>query len=75
MTSTSREQQPDPAIAKGKAAPANASADKRDSVVDEALKETFPASDPPSYMGGAVTGGPKKHPSTSTSTPAEADKP
>jgi len=66
MTPTSPEQQPDPAVAKGKAAPANPTADERDSVVDEALKETFPASDPPSYMGGAVTGGPKKRPSTPT---------
>jgi len=33
---------------------------KREKLIDEAVEGTFPASDPPSYMGGAATGGPRK---------------
>ncbi len=32
---------------------------KREKLIDKAVEDTFPASDPPSYMGGAATGGPK----------------
>jgi hypothetical protein len=33
---------------------------KREKLVDKAVKDTFPASDPPSFMGAAATGGPKR---------------
>jgi hypothetical protein len=33
---------------------------KREELIDEAVEETFPASDPPSFMGGAATGGPRQ---------------
>ena len=36
-----------------------ASPRQREKLVDEAVEATFPASDPPSYMGGAATGGPR----------------
>jgi hypothetical protein len=32
----------------------------REKLIDEAGEESFPASDPPSFMGGATTGAPKK---------------
>ena len=32
---------------------------KREKLIDKAVEDSFPASDPPSYMGGAATGGPK----------------
>jgi hypothetical protein len=32
----------------------------REKLIDEAVEETFPASDPPSYMGGATTGAPRR---------------
>lgn len=32
---------------------------KRNGAVDEQIEETFPASDPPSFMGGEVLGAPK----------------
>jgi hypothetical protein len=35
---------------------------KREKLVDKAVEDSFPASDPPSYMGGATTGAPKKRP-------------
>ena len=38
----------------------SASPSKREKLVDEALEKTFPASDPPSYMGGSTTGGPRR---------------
>ena len=41
----------------------------REKLIDEAVEESFPASDPPSYMGGATTGAPKKRPRK----PDEAD--
>jgi len=41
----------------------------REDLIDEAVEESFPASDPPSYMGGATTGAPKKQPRK----PDEAD--
>jgi len=34
--------------------------EKREKLVDKAVEATFPASDPPSYMGGMATGGPRK---------------
>jgi hypothetical protein len=37
-----------------------ASPQDREKLVDEAVEATFPASDPPSYMGGAATGGPRR---------------
>jgi hypothetical protein len=42
-------------IAAKEASPRN-----REKLVDEAVEATFPASDPPSYMGGAATGGPRR---------------
>jgi hypothetical protein len=33
---------------------------KRAELIDEAIEETFPASDPPAFMGGATTGGPRQ---------------
>ncbi len=55
----SRETEPlhraDPVAAKDAEAPR-----KREKLVDDALEKTFPASDPPSYVGGSATGGPKK---------------
>ena len=32
---------------------------KRNGKIDEQIEETFPASDPPSFMGGEVLGAPK----------------
>jgi hypothetical protein len=32
---------------------------KRNSKIDEQIEETFPASDPPSFMGGEVLGAPR----------------
>ena len=32
---------------------------KRNHKIDEQIEETFPASDPPSFMGGEVLGAPK----------------
>jgi hypothetical protein len=37
-----------------------ARSDRREKLVDDALERSFPASDPPSYMGGSTTGGSKK---------------
>jgi hypothetical protein len=34
----------------------------REKLIDKAVEDSFPASDPPSYMGGATTGAPKKRP-------------
>jgi hypothetical protein len=31
----------------------------REKLVDQAVEDTFPASDPPSYMGGATVGAPQ----------------
>jgi len=33
----------------------------RQSLVDEAVQETFPASDPPAYMGKLVPGAPRRN--------------
>lgn len=38
-----------------------ASVVKRQSLVDEAVQETFPASDPPAYMGKLVPGAPRRN--------------
>jgi hypothetical protein len=40
----------------------------REKLVDEAVEATFPASDPPSYMGGAATGGPRSSKRRSSET-------
>ncbi|MGN6516481.1 MAG: hypothetical protein ACTHLR_11660 [Rhizomicrobium sp.] len=32
---------------------------KRNGAIDKQIEETFPASDPPSFMGGEVLGAPK----------------
>lgn len=32
---------------------------KRNGAIDEQIEETFPASDPPSFMGGEVLGAPR----------------
>jgi hypothetical protein len=45
-----------------------ASVKTREKLIDEAGEDSFPASDPPSYMGGATTGAPKKR----KRTPEEA---
>jgi hypothetical protein len=37
---------------------------KRNGKIDEQVEETFPASDPPSFMGGEVLGAPKGRRST-----------
>jgi DNA uptake protein ComE-like DNA-binding protein len=38
---------------------------KADSEIDEAVEESFPASDPPSYAGSSVAGAPKDGPAPS----------
>ena len=40
----------------------------REKLIDRAVEDSFPASDPPSYMGGVTTGAPKKR------RPHEADE-
>jgi hypothetical protein len=47
---------------------------KREKLIDKAVEDTFPASDPPSYMGGAATGGPKPKKKKS-GTSVQAEKP
>ena len=37
---------------------------KRNGKIDEEIEETFPASDPPSFMGGEVLGAPRGRRST-----------
>jgi hypothetical protein len=37
---------------------------KQNGKIDEEVEETFPASDPPSFMGGEVLGAPKGRKST-----------
>jgi hypothetical protein len=37
---------------------------KRNGKIDEQIEETFPASDPPSFMGGEVLGAPPRRKST-----------
>jgi hypothetical protein len=61
MTSPTRNTKQDLVVEKGKAAAQEAAPPKREKLIDAALDESFPASDPPSYMGGAVTGGPRTH--------------
>jgi Protein of unknown function (DUF2934) len=34
---------------------------KLEALIDEAVEETFPASDPPSYMAGAIPGSPPRY--------------
>jgi hypothetical protein len=70
MTSSIHNTKPDLIVEKGKIAAKEAAPAKRERLVDAAIEESFPASDPPSYMGGAVTGGPKK----GALKPAETDK-
>jgi hypothetical protein len=48
-----------------------ASPAEREKLIDEAVEETFPASDPPSYMGGAAIGGPRR----GALKPGETEKP
>jgi hypothetical protein len=45
--------------------------------VDEQVEETFPASDPPAFMGGNIVGAPKKResPLPECARPPEAAKP
>ncbi|MBV9113978.1 MAG: hypothetical protein JOY67_14255 [Hyphomicrobiales bacterium] len=45
-----------------KIAAKSADGKKRERLIDDAVEDSFPASDPPSYMGGATTGAPKKKP-------------
>ncbi|MBV9053210.1 MAG: hypothetical protein JO357_03710 [Hyphomicrobiales bacterium] len=45
-----------------KIAAKSADGKKRERLIDDAVEDSFPASDPPSYMGGATTGAPKKRP-------------
>ncbi len=40
---------------------------KQNGKIDEQVEETFPASDPPSFMGGEVLGAPKGRKSTGPS--------
>jgi hypothetical protein len=37
----------------------DASKSRQDRLVDAAVEDSFPASDPPAYMGGAATGAPR----------------
>ena len=46
---------------------------KQTGKIDEEIEETFPASDPPSFMGGEVLGAPKGRKST-RSVPRKAKK-
>jgi hypothetical protein len=71
MATSTPNTKPSLVVEKGKVAAKEAAPAKREKLIDEALKESFPASDPPSYMGGAVTGGPKK----GTLKLPQADKP
>ncbi len=67
-----RTQTPDPPKPPSKSdriAAKSADGKKRERLIDDAVEDTFPASDPPSYMGGATTGAPKKRPRK----PDEAD--
>ncbi|MBV8183408.1 MAG: hypothetical protein JO216_16120 [Hyphomicrobiales bacterium] len=43
-----------------KIAAKSAEGKKRERLIDDAVEDSFPASDPPSFMGGATTGAPKK---------------
>jgi hypothetical protein len=45
-----------------KIAAKSAEGKKREKLIDDAVEDSFPASDPPSYMGGATTGAPRKRP-------------
>jgi hypothetical protein len=42
---------------------------KRNGKIDEQIEETFPASDPPSFMGGEVLGAPKGRKTPSKAQP------
>jgi len=48
---------------------------KREKLIDMAVEGTFPASDPPSYMGGATTGGPRKGAVKPGDTEKPSDRP
>jgi hypothetical protein len=70
MTSSTRDTKPSLVVGKGDVAAKEAVPSADEKAVDAALEESFPASDPPFYMGGAVIGGPKK----GTLKPASKDK-
>jgi hypothetical protein len=53
---------PKPPSKTDKIAAKSADGKKRERLIDDAVEDSFPASDPPSYMGGATTGAPKKRP-------------
>ena len=50
---------------------------KKNSAIDEQIEETFPASDPPSFMGGEVLGAPprRKSPKRPRATAGSRRKP
>jgi hypothetical protein len=45
---------------KDKVAAKDAAKAKRERLVDNAIEDSFPASDPPSFMGASATGVPRK---------------
>ena len=47
---------------------------KRNGKIDEQIEETFPASDPPSFMGGEVLGAPPRRKSTHIKRTKQAKK-
>ena len=57
-----------------KIAAKSAEGKKRERLIDDAVEDSFPASDPPSYMGGATTGAPKKRPRKPDEADGEKDR-